>query len=434
MPTGRATPPMLKDLNERTVLDAIRSYAPISRAEISRRVGISKPTVSLALQSLLDAGLVREGRPTATARATAPSSSSRCRRRRSCSALDLGARFVRGAVCDLQRRRSARARTSSWPSGRPPRRSRRSTSLSDRCSRRRMPGRARRRRRRSACRAQSTARRAASPSRRTSPASRARRSPPTLGARLGTPCGSRTTSTSRRSASSGAASHAASTTSRSSRSAPVSAPGSSCAASSTVDSNGAAGELDYARAGLAEDIDPCADALLRADAPTCRGRRPCSSAVRHPLDVRRRPRRRSPSPSRWSPRRRAGSRSTSRRSRPSPTSASSCSAAGSARTADLLYDGIRSLLADVAADTAARRGLEPRRRRRAHGRARGRAPRRARERLRESPRLGVVQATLVYGDAATAYNQQFRSRNRFFERSGLCELTNRRRSRLPLTL
>src|SRR5712675_2113324 len=59
MARERATPPLLKDLNERTVLEAIRVAAPISRAEISRRVGISKPTVSLALQSLLQAGLVR---------------------------------------------------------------------------------------------------------------------------------------------------------------------------------------------------------------------------------------------------------------------------------------------------------------------------------------------------------------------------------------
>jgi uncharacterized membrane protein len=54
-----AIPPLLKDLNERTVLDAIRTGAPISRAEISRRAGISKPTVSLALQSLLEASLFR---------------------------------------------------------------------------------------------------------------------------------------------------------------------------------------------------------------------------------------------------------------------------------------------------------------------------------------------------------------------------------------
>jgi uncharacterized membrane protein len=46
---ARAIPPLLKDLNERTVLDAIREGGPISRAEISRRARISKPTVSLAL-------------------------------------------------------------------------------------------------------------------------------------------------------------------------------------------------------------------------------------------------------------------------------------------------------------------------------------------------------------------------------------------------
>jgi len=60
MPRTRAVPGLLKDLNEQTVLEAIRAGAPISRAEISRRAGISKPTVSLALQSLLEAGLVRE--------------------------------------------------------------------------------------------------------------------------------------------------------------------------------------------------------------------------------------------------------------------------------------------------------------------------------------------------------------------------------------
>src|SRR3954463_1808001 len=55
-----AQPGLLRHLNERTVLEAIRDGAPISRAEISRRAGISKPTVSLALKALLEAGLVRE--------------------------------------------------------------------------------------------------------------------------------------------------------------------------------------------------------------------------------------------------------------------------------------------------------------------------------------------------------------------------------------
>jgi predicted NBD/HSP70 family sugar kinase len=98
---SRAVPGLLKRINEREVLETIREGAPISRAEISRRAGISKPTVSLALQSLREAGLVREAErgpdgpgygavyfePVAEAALVV--------------GLDLGARFVRGAVCDL---------------------------------------------------------------------------------------------------------------------------------------------------------------------------------------------------------------------------------------------------------------------------------------------------------------------------------------------
>ncbi len=101
MTRPRAVPGLLKRINEREVLETIRASAPISRAEISRRAGISKPTVSLALQSLVDAGLVREAtrgpdgpgygavyfEPVAEAALVL--------------GLDLGARFVRGAVCDL---------------------------------------------------------------------------------------------------------------------------------------------------------------------------------------------------------------------------------------------------------------------------------------------------------------------------------------------
>jgi predicted NBD/HSP70 family sugar kinase len=96
-----AQAPLLKHLNERAVLDSIRSGAPISRAEIARRTRISKPTVSLALQSLLDAGLVREaatGRdgPTYGAVYFEPVDEAAV-----VVGLDLGARFLRGAVCDL---------------------------------------------------------------------------------------------------------------------------------------------------------------------------------------------------------------------------------------------------------------------------------------------------------------------------------------------
>jgi predicted NBD/HSP70 family sugar kinase len=96
-----AIPPLLKQLNQRTVLETIRTGSPISRAEISRQAGISKPTVSLALQSLLEAGLVREtepdhGRPRygAVFFEAVPDAAL-------VLGLDLGARFLRGAICDL---------------------------------------------------------------------------------------------------------------------------------------------------------------------------------------------------------------------------------------------------------------------------------------------------------------------------------------------
>ena len=100
MPT-KATPPLLKDLNERTVLDAIRSYAPVSRAEISRRVGISKPTVSQALQSLLRAGLVRETEPAGDGPRYGAVFFEPDPGAAFVLGVDLGARFVRAAVCDL---------------------------------------------------------------------------------------------------------------------------------------------------------------------------------------------------------------------------------------------------------------------------------------------------------------------------------------------
>ena len=96
-----ATPPLLKRLNEESVLETIRTGAPISRAEIARRAGISKPTVSLALQALLEAGLVRE----AAAGPAGPSYGAVYFEPVAEAALvlgvDLGARFLRGALSDL---------------------------------------------------------------------------------------------------------------------------------------------------------------------------------------------------------------------------------------------------------------------------------------------------------------------------------------------
>jgi predicted NBD/HSP70 family sugar kinase len=100
--TNRATAPLLKRLNERAVLEAIREGAPISRAEIARRAHISKPTVSLALESLLAAGLVREAPPAPGTPTYGAVFFEAVPEAALVLALDLGARFLRGALCDLR--------------------------------------------------------------------------------------------------------------------------------------------------------------------------------------------------------------------------------------------------------------------------------------------------------------------------------------------
>src|SRR4051812_38295031 len=97
-----ATPPLLRDLNERTVLDTIRAGAPISRAEISRRAGISKPTVSVSLEALLEAGGGREAGDPAIGPKYRAAFFEPVHEAALVLGLDLGARFLRAAICDLR--------------------------------------------------------------------------------------------------------------------------------------------------------------------------------------------------------------------------------------------------------------------------------------------------------------------------------------------
>jgi len=55
-------------MNERSVLEVVLREGAISRAELARATGLSKPTISLALSRLEEAGVLREvgrtsGRP-----------------------------------------------------------------------------------------------------------------------------------------------------------------------------------------------------------------------------------------------------------------------------------------------------------------------------------------------------------------------------------
>jgi predicted NBD/HSP70 family sugar kinase len=102
------TPSLLKAINERSVLDHIHRRGPVSRAHVARETGLSKPTVSLALSGLLDAGLVREvgrtrgGRgPSALIYEVNPQAGW-------VVGLDVGRQWVRAAIADISGKMVAR--------------------------------------------------------------------------------------------------------------------------------------------------------------------------------------------------------------------------------------------------------------------------------------------------------------------------------------
>lgn len=61
-------PSHVGQLNERQVLRVIQAQGPLSRAEVVRQTGLSAPTVSKAVTSLLKSGLLEEVAPPGTAR------------------------------------------------------------------------------------------------------------------------------------------------------------------------------------------------------------------------------------------------------------------------------------------------------------------------------------------------------------------------------
>lgn len=57
------SPAVLRNINASVVLHAIRHHAPLSRAEVARRTGLSRPTVNEVVQQLMDVGYVRQTEP-----------------------------------------------------------------------------------------------------------------------------------------------------------------------------------------------------------------------------------------------------------------------------------------------------------------------------------------------------------------------------------
>jgi predicted NBD/HSP70 family sugar kinase len=96
-----ARPALIRAMNEQMLLEHIRASGPYSRADLARVSGLSKPTVSLALANLERAGLVR----LAGQRTGVPGRSALLYEVRPEAGfvlgLDIGLRYLRGAVADL---------------------------------------------------------------------------------------------------------------------------------------------------------------------------------------------------------------------------------------------------------------------------------------------------------------------------------------------
>ena len=112
-----ARPSLIRAINEQLLLEHIRQRGPSSRAELARVSGLSKPTVSLALDNVERVGLVR----IAGQRTGVPGRSARLYEIRPDAGLvlglDLGHEYVRGGIADLsgeiRTRASVRVRATS---------------------------------------------------------------------------------------------------------------------------------------------------------------------------------------------------------------------------------------------------------------------------------------------------------------------------------
>jgi predicted NBD/HSP70 family sugar kinase len=99
--TGAVTGAHVRETNVQVVYQAIRQAHPITRAQLARYLGMSKPTANRAIDALLGAGLVEEvPRPQDAAGYDAVYFGPRPRAA-TVLALDLGSRYLRGMIADL---------------------------------------------------------------------------------------------------------------------------------------------------------------------------------------------------------------------------------------------------------------------------------------------------------------------------------------------
>jgi len=103
------TPSLLRSMNGRTVLELIAADGPMSRAQIARVTGMSKPTASVTLSRLLQSGIVREAGHSTGRKGPAAVLYALNTRAAGVVAVDLARNRIRVAVADLAGNVRARA-------------------------------------------------------------------------------------------------------------------------------------------------------------------------------------------------------------------------------------------------------------------------------------------------------------------------------------
>jgi predicted NBD/HSP70 family sugar kinase len=96
-----AIPSLMREINERRVIDTLRSNGALHAAEIARLIGLSKPTTSDILRGLVDFNLIREFEPGEGDSKRARLVYEAVNDLKVSLAIDIGTRFVRAAVGDL---------------------------------------------------------------------------------------------------------------------------------------------------------------------------------------------------------------------------------------------------------------------------------------------------------------------------------------------
>src|SRR3954465_13553082 len=107
----KGTPALLRTLNQGALMQRLRDEGPLSRAQLARDTGLSKPTVSQALAELEAAGLVRAVGPAAPSRGRTAMLYESDPTAGYVVGIDIGRAWIRVAVADLGGAITARSDT-----------------------------------------------------------------------------------------------------------------------------------------------------------------------------------------------------------------------------------------------------------------------------------------------------------------------------------